>query len=70
VDKAAAKKFVVGFWNFAKNKNFRLIVEQSAAARNNITAKKLLADYFKTFSGCPEDWTVSGPYKGVLDDPE
>jgi len=69
VERAAAKKFAVGFWNFAK-KFFRLIVEKSAEARNNITAKKLLADYFKTFSRRPEHWTVSGQCKGVFDDPE
>jgi len=44
-----------------KNKNFRLVGGQTAAARNDVTAKKLLADCFKTFSGLPEDWTVSGP---------
>jgi len=45
----------------AKNRNFRLIDEQTAAARNDVRAEKLLADCFKAFSGRPEDWTVSGP---------
>jgi len=35
--------------------------EQTEAARNDVTAKKLLANCLKTFSGLPEDWTVSGP---------
>ena len=35
--------------------------EQTAAARNDVIAKKLLVDCFKTSSGWPEDWTVSGP---------
>jgi len=34
---------------------------QTAVAWKDVTAKKLLADCFKTFSGLPEDWTVSGP---------
>ena len=50
------KIFVVTFWNFAKTK---LFVEQTAAARNDVIAKKLLADCFKTSSGRAEDWTVS-----------
>jgi len=41
--------------------NFHLIGEQTAAARNDVTVKKLLADCFKSFSGRPEDGTVSGP---------
>jgi len=44
-----------------KDKNFRLIGGQTAAARNDVTAKKLLADRFKTFNGLPDDWTLSGP---------
>jgi len=31
------------------------------SSRNDVTVKKLLADCFKTISGLPEDWTVSGP---------
>jgi len=47
------KNFVVRFWNFAKNKNFRPTGEQSAAARNDVTVKKLLTNFFRTFSGRP-----------------
>jgi len=60
-ERTAANNFVVRFWNFCKKQKFRLVGEQTVAARNDVTAKKLLADCFKTFSGRPEDWTVSGP---------
>ena len=34
MERTAAKDFVVRFWNFAKNKNVRLIGEQTAAAHS------------------------------------
>jgi len=46
---------------FETSQKTKIFGEQTAAARNEVTAKKLLADSFKTFSGRPEDWTVSGP---------
>jgi len=39
----------------------KIFSEQTEAARNDVMAKKLLADCFETSSGRPEDWTVSGP---------
>jgi len=56
--RTAAKKFVV---------RFKLCKKQKASVirlqRPGMTSllKKLLADCFKTFSGRPEVWTVSGP---------
>jgi len=47
--------------DFSTLQKTKIFGEQTAAARNDVTAKKLLADCFKTFSGRPEDWTVSGP---------
>jgi len=35
--------------------NFCLVGEQTAAARNDITAKKILSGLLQTFSGQPED---------------
>jgi len=56
------KIFVVRLWNFAQNKNFRR-ADCSGPKRPGMTLslKQLLADCFKTSSGRPEDWTVSGP---------
>jgi len=54
------KNSLIGF-ETAKIKNVRPFSEQTVAARNDVTAKKLLANCFKTFSGRPEDWTISGP---------
>jgi len=54
----AAKKFVVRFWNFAKNK-FSASRPQRPGMMSPL--KQLLADCFKTFSRWPKDWTVSGP---------
>jgi len=36
-------------------------LQRPVATRNDVIAKKFLADCFKTSSGQPEDWTVSGP---------
>jgi len=41
-----------------KTKNFG---EQTAAARNDVIAKKIVSGLFQNRSGRPEDWTVSGP---------
>ena len=41
------------------NKQFHSNGEQTVAAQNDVTAEKLLAYCCKTFSGRPEDWTVS-----------
>jgi len=62
MERTAAKQFIVRFWNFVKNKNFRR-ADRSGPKRPGMTSsrKKLLADCFKTSSGRPEDWTVSGP---------
>jgi len=60
-EKTAANNFIVRFWNFAKNKNFALLASRLQRPGMTTPLKKLLADCFKTFSGRPEDWTVSGP---------
>jgi len=59
MERTAAKKFAVRFWNFVKNKIF----SASRLQRPGMTSplKQLLANCFKTFCGRPEDWTVSGP---------
>jgi len=35
--------------------------EQTAAARNNVIAKKIVSGLFQNLSRWPADWTVSGP---------
>jgi len=57
----AANNFIVRFWNFAKNKNFDSLASWPQRPGMTSPLKKLLADGCKTFSGRPEDWTVSGP---------
>jgi len=59
-ESTAANSFVVRFRNCKKQK-FRLTGEQTAAARNDDTAKKGVSGLFQNFSGWPEDWNVSGP---------
>jgi len=40
MERTTAKQLVVRFLNFTKNKSFRIISEQTAAARNDATVKK------------------------------
>jgi len=40
---------------------FFFLGEQTAAARNDVIAKKIASGLFQNRSGRPEDWTVSGP---------
>jgi len=47
IERTAAKKFVVRFWNFAKNKNFLPIGEQITAAQNDVTAKIFFSGLFQ-----------------------
>jgi len=61
MERTAAKHFLVLNFKPCRNKNFLVIGEQTAAAWNDVTANKLLAGCFKTFSWLPEDWTASGP---------
>jgi len=44
MEKTAAKKFVVRFWNLARKKIFG---EQTAAARNDVMAKKIANGLFQ-----------------------
>jgi len=37
-----------------KKQKFRLIAEQTAAARNDVTAKKFVSGCFKTLADCPK----------------
>jgi len=39
----------------------KIFGEQTAAARNDVIAKKIASGLFQNLSGRPEDWTVSGP---------
>jgi len=57
MERTAATKLFVRFWNFAKKK-----FSASRLQRPGMTSplKQLLAACFKTFSGLPEDWTVGG----------
>ena len=54
MDQTAEKKFVVKFWNFAKNEHFHLITKLTLAAQKDVTTKKLLADCFKTLADSPK----------------
>jgi len=50
-------------------KKAKIFGEQTAAARNDVIAKKIASGLFQNLSGRPEDWTVSGPchlYSGDL----
>jgi len=38
----------------------KIFGEQTAAARNDVIAKKIANGLFQNLSGRPEDWTVSG----------
>ena len=42
-----------------EEKNY--VCKQTAAARNDVIAKKIASGLFQNLSGRPEDWTVSGP---------
>ena len=50
MERTAAKHFLVLNFKPCRNKNFLVIGEQTAAAWNDVTANKLLAGCFKTFS--------------------
>jgi len=39
----------------------KIFGEQTAAARNEVIAKKIASGLLQNLSGRPEDWTVSGP---------
>jgi len=39
----------------------KIFGEQTAAARNDVIAKRIVGRLFQNLSGRPEDWTVSGP---------
>ena len=56
----AGNPFIVTLWKFAKNKSFALLPSKPQRPGMTSPLKNLLADCFKTFSGLPEDWTVSG----------
>jgi len=58
MERTAAKKFIVRFWN-CKKQNFSASRFQRPGMTSSL--KKLLADCFKTSSGRPEDWTVCSP---------
>jgi len=50
IERTAANNLIVRFWNFAKNKNFALLASTSqwpVAARNDVTAKKLVNGLFQ-----------------------
>jgi len=47
MERTGAKIFRFLILKLCKNKNFRLIAEEVIAARNDVTAKTLLADCFK-----------------------
>jgi len=38
----------------------KIFGEQTAAARNDVIAKKIDSGLFQNISGRPDDWTVSG----------
>jgi len=50
-----------------ENKNFRLIGQQTVAARNGVNAKKLLAVCFKTFSRQPKIGLLAARAISTLD---
>jgi len=52
------KSSLLGFETLQKTKNFG---EQTAAARDGVTAKTIVSGLFQNLSGRPEDLTVSGP---------
>jgi len=39
----------------------KIFGEQTAAARNDVIAKKIASGLFQNLGGRPQDWTVSGP---------
>jgi len=63
MEKTVANNFLVRFWNFAKNKNFRLIGDKTAASRNDPEwrhgkVENVVSGLFQTYSWRPEDWIV------------
>jgi len=65
-EKTTATNFIVRFWNFAKNKNFASLVSRPQRTGMTSPLRKLLANCFKTFSGLPEDWTVTARAMSTL----
>ena len=57
---AIACSFLLDFETLQQTKFSASRLQRPVAARNDVIAKILLADCFKTSSGWPEDWTVSG----------
>jgi len=46
-ERTAANNFVVRFLNFAKKQKIRLVGERPVAARNDVTAKKVVSGLFQ-----------------------
>jgi len=46
-ERTAANNFIVRFWNFTKKQKFRLIGEHTAAAQNDVAAKKVVGGLFQ-----------------------
>jgi len=49
-ERTGANNFIIRFWNFAKNKNFALLVSRPlrpVAAPNDVTTKKVVGGLFE-----------------------
>ena len=55
----------ISLLDFETLQKTKIFGEQTAAARNDVTAKTIVNGLFQSLQRTPEDWTVSGQSSGV-----